>query len=61
MCIRDRARAAILEKYPWNMTVVFGEDSYEVTNLMASRIDSLLTEIYSGEPQETYSLDTTCL
>lgn len=56
---RDEARAAILEKYPWNMTVVFGEDSYQVTNLMASRIDSLLTEIYSGEPQETYSLDTT--
>lgn len=55
---REEARAAILEQYPWNMTVVFGEDSYQVTDLMASRIDALLTEIYTGDPKETYSLDT---
>lgn len=55
---REEARAAILEKYPWNMTVVHGEETYKVTDLMASRIDSLLTEIYSGEPRETYTLDT---
>lgn len=55
---REEARNAILKKYPWNMSVTYGEESYQVTDLMAARVDGLLGEIYSGEPKESYTLDT---
>ena len=58
---RTEAEAAILEKYPWSMTITYGEDAYQVTDLMAEKVDSLLDEIYTGDPQESYSLDTTGL
>ena len=58
---RDEAKAAILEKYPWSMTISYGEESYQVSDLMASKVDSLLDEIYAGNPKETYSLDTSGL
>ena len=34
------------------MTVSYDSEVYEVNDLMAGKIDSLLNEIYSGEPQE---------
>ena len=40
------------------MTVSYDSEVYEVNDLMAGKIDSLLNEIYSGEPQESYTLDT---
>ncbi len=55
---REQAREAILENYPWAMTVSWQEDTYEITDLMGGKVDTLLTEIYSGEPKEKYSLDT---
>lgn len=55
---REEAKAEILKKYPWAMTVTWQEETYEVTDLMAGKVDALLTEIYSGEPKEKYSLDT---
>ena len=58
---RAQARNAILQKYPWSMTVKYGDDTYQVADLMAEKVDSLLDEIYAGEPQEDYSLDTTGL
>lgn len=58
---REDARAQILKNYPWGMTVAFQGESYEVSNLMAGKVDSLLDEIYSGEPGESYSLDTSGL
>ena len=58
---REEARAAILENYPWAMTVTWQEDTYEVMDLMAGKVDKLLTEIYAGEPGEKYSLDTSGL
>lgn len=58
---RTEAEAAILAKYPWSMTVTYGEEVYQVADLMAEKVDSLLDEIYTGDPKESYSLDTTGL
>lgn len=55
---REDAKAAILKNYPWDMKVTYGGEIYEVSDLMAGKVDSLLDEIYSGEPKESYSLDT---
>ena len=55
---REQAREAILENYPWNMKVTWQDDTYEVADLMAGKVDGLLTEIYSGGAKEKYSLDT---
>ena len=58
---RDHARAEILKKYPWSMTVTYNGDIYEVTDLMGAKVDLLLQEIYHEEPKESYTLDTTGL
>lgn len=55
---REQAREAILENYPWAMTVSWQEETFEILDLMGGKVDALLTEIYSGEPKEKYSLDT---
>ena len=58
---RDEARAAILKNYPWDMKVSWQQEMYEVTDLMAGKVDALLDEIYIGKPKEKYSLDTSGL
>ena len=55
---REDAKAAILKDYPWAMKITYNEDSYDVSDLMAEKVDTLLQEIYSGEPKEAYTLDT---
>ena len=45
------------KEYPWNMTVTYDGDTYNVTNLAAEKVDALLDEIYSGEPAESYTLN----
>lgn len=55
---RDVAKAAILKEYPWAMTVQNGEETYQVANLMETKVDALLDEIFTGEPKESYTLDT---
>jgi len=55
---KEDARAAILKNYPWAMKVTYNDQTYEVKNLMEKKVDSLLQEIYSGEPKESYTLDT---
>ena len=58
---KEQAKQEIMKKYPWAMTITYGDETYEVSDLMAGKVDALLTEIYSGEPEENYSLDTTGL
>ena len=58
---RDAAKQEILKNYPWAMKARYQEDTYEVANLMADKVDALLEEIYSGEPKEEYTLDTSGL
>ncbi len=58
---RDQARAEILKDYTWNMKVVYGDEIYEVSNLMEEKLNGLLDEIYTGEPKEHYTLDTSGL
>ena len=58
---KDAAKQEILKNYPWAMRVTYGEDTYEVADLMAEKVEALLNEIYHGEPKETYTLDTTGL
>lgn len=55
---KSQAREVLLKEFPWSMTVSYDSEVYEVNDLMAGKIDSLLNEIYSGEPQESYMLDT---
>ena len=55
---RDEAKAAILKDFPWGMKVTWQDQSYDVNDLMAEKVDSLLQEIYTGEPKESYTLDT---
>lgn len=55
---REDAKTAILKNYPWKMNVTYQEDTYEVSDLMAGKVDTLLSEIYSGEPKESYTLNT---
>ena len=58
---REEAKQEILKKYTWKMTARYQDDVYEVSNLMAEKLDSLLEEIYRGEPKENYTLDTSGL
>lgn len=58
---REEAKAQILKQYPWDMKVVYQDDTYEVANLMEEKVNTLLDEIYTGEPKETYTLDTSGL
>ena len=56
---RDEAKAAIsLGIFPWGMKVTWQDQSYDVNDLMAEKVDSLLQEIYTGELKESYTLDT---
>lgn len=55
---RDEARQEILKNYPWGMKVTYGDETYEVSNLMEEKLNGLLDEIYRGEPKENYTLDT---
>ena len=55
---KAEAKKAILKDFPWAMKVTWQDQTYEVNDLMAEKLDSLLTEIYSGEPKESCTLDT---
>ena len=55
---KSQAKEVLLKEFPWSMTVSHDADVYEVNDLMAGKIDSLLDEVYAGEPQESYTLDT---
>ncbi|MDO5349329.1 MAG: VanW family protein [Lachnospiraceae bacterium] len=58
---RDAAKGVILKEFPWSMQVKYGEEVYEVANLMETKVDQLLDEIYSGKAKESYTLDTSGL
>ena len=55
---REEAKAAILKDFPWAMKVTWQDQSYDVNDLMSAKVDALLQEIYTGEPKESYTLDT---
>ena len=57
----DEARSAILDKFGWSMKVTWQDQAYEVADLMEEKVSALLTEIYSGMPKESYTLDTSGL
>lgn len=56
---REQAKTAILKKYEWGMKVTYKDDTYEVANLLETKVDALLSDIYTGEPKESYTLDMT--
>ena len=60
---KSEAKAAILKEFPWSMTVEYESDQYQVTDLMAEKVEALLDEIYKdgSDPQESYTLDTSGL
>ncbi|GLC78837.1 VanW family protein [Lacrimispora brassicae] len=55
---REEAREAIEKQYQWGLKVTYNQDEYELKNLMDKKVDALLEEIYSGEPKESYTMDT---
>lgn len=55
---REEARQEILKKYTWGMKVHYQDQVYEVANLLEGKLNELLEEIYRGEPDEKYLLDT---
>ncbi len=57
----DAAKQEILKQYPWSMKAVYQDSTYEIANLIVGRVEALLGEIYSGEPGESYTLDTSGL
>ena len=57
----DEARSAILDKFGWSMKVTWQDQTYEVADQMEEKVSALLTEIYSGTPKESYTLDTSGL
>lgn len=56
---REDAKEKLLAHYGWGMKVTYdgAESPYEVPNLIEPKVESLLEEIYSGTPKETYALD----
>ncbi len=58
---REEARQTLIDHYPWAMKAQYQDDTYEINDLMAVKIDALLDEIYSGEPKSIYTLDTSGL
>lgn len=57
---RSQAQAELKKQFPWDMKVTYGEETYEVKDLLEGKLEALLDEIYSGtgEMKESYSLDT---
>ncbi len=58
---REEAKQAILKDFTWGMKVTWQDQSYDVADLMAGKVDSLLQEIFAGVTRESYSLDTSGL
>ena len=60
---REEARGKILEHFAWDMKVTYegAGEPYEIPNLMENKVNALLDEIFSGDPKETYNLDTSGL
>lgn len=54
------ARTKILEHYAWGMKVTYdgAQEPYEIPNLMETKVNALLEEIFNGDPKEVYHLDT---
>ena len=56
-----QAKETIMKNYAWDMKATLEgktkDNTYEVKNLIESRIDDILNEVYGGTPKETYSLD----
>ncbi|WP_077611121.1 VanW family protein [Clostridium sp. Marseille-P2415] len=55
---REEAREALDKQYQWGMKVTYKDEEYKLKNLMDSKVEALLKEIYEGEPKESYTLDT---
>lgn len=58
---KEEARKTLMDHYRWEMKIIYGEKEYQIKNLVEDKVDNLMKEIYSGEPQESYSLDVTGL
>lgn len=55
---QKEAREAILKQYDWNMKVIYKDKEASVGNLMKEKVDELLEEIFAGEPEGAYEVNT---
>lgn len=57
---QEEARTAILDSFDWQMKVKYDDKETDVSNLMSSKVDQLLEEIYASDlkPGETYEVNT---
>lgn len=55
---REEAKEAIEKQYQWGMKVTYKGEEYELKNLLNEKVEALLNEIYTGQPKESYELNT---
>lgn len=60
---KDVAKTKILEHFAWDMKVTYegAGEPYQIPNLMETKVNALLEEIFNGDPKDTYNLDTSGL
>lgn len=58
---REEAKTAILKEISWGMKVTWEDQSMDVTDLMAEKVNTVLDEIYQNEPKEMYTVDASGL
>lgn len=54
---REQAKEEINQKLDWNMRVTYNGEEYEVSNMLETRVDDILKEIYEGTPKDVYNID----
>lgn len=55
---KEKAREAVLLKLNWDMKVAYKEETYELKNLLEEKVDELLTDVFSANPKDSYTLST---
>lgn len=58
---RAAAKTVILKNMNWDLTVTYEDDKYTIENLLDSKVDEVLEEIYTAEPKDSYNIDTSGL
>lgn len=58
---RQKAYDAIMKKYEWAMSASYNGDKYDIPNIIGEKLDTILDEIFTGTPKETYTINFTGL
>lgn len=53
---KDEAKEALMQKYPWDVRIVFQGEEYVVPNYMEEKIDEVLKQAYSEGAEANYEI-----